>query len=103
MYTHCLLMKLRRPSEALNEYEASQQREPQRFRGLQGAGQATTTLFMIAFHVGAVAGLFFFSWNALAQTEVGSRSVNCLVRIVRHERNDRHSITRVTESCRNQI
>jgi hypothetical protein len=33
-------MELRRPSEALNEYEASQQREPQRFRGLQGAGQA---------------------------------------------------------------
>ena len=33
-------MELRRPSEALNEYEASQQREPNRYRGLYGAAQA---------------------------------------------------------------
>src|SRR5689334_1345344 len=26
----------------------------------------TTTLFMIAFHLGAIAALFFFSWKALA-------------------------------------
>ena len=35
-----LLMELSRPAEALKEYEASQTREPNRFRGLYGAGQA---------------------------------------------------------------
>ena len=35
-----MLMELKRPVEALKEYEASQQREPNRYRGLYGAGQA---------------------------------------------------------------
>jgi tetratricopeptide (TPR) repeat protein len=35
-----MLMELNRPAEALKEYEASQQREPNRYRGLYGAGQA---------------------------------------------------------------
>jgi tetratricopeptide (TPR) repeat protein len=35
-----MLMELERPAEALQEYEASQQREPNRYRGLYGAGQA---------------------------------------------------------------
>jgi tetratricopeptide (TPR) repeat protein len=35
-----MLMELKRPREALKEYEASQQREPNRYRGLYGAGQA---------------------------------------------------------------
>jgi tetratricopeptide (TPR) repeat protein len=35
-----MLMEVKRPAEALKEYEASQQREPNRFRGLYGAGQA---------------------------------------------------------------
>jgi tetratricopeptide (TPR) repeat protein len=35
-----MLMELKRPMEALKEYEASQQREPNRYRGLYGAGQA---------------------------------------------------------------
>jgi tetratricopeptide (TPR) repeat protein len=35
-----MLMELKRPAEALREYEASQQREPNRYRGLYGAGQA---------------------------------------------------------------
>ena len=35
-----MLMVLKRPAEALKEYEASQQREPNRYRGLYGAGQA---------------------------------------------------------------
>ena len=35
-----LLMELKRPAEALKEYEASQLREPNRYRGLYGAGQA---------------------------------------------------------------
>ena len=35
-----LLVELKRPAEALREYEASQQREPNRYRGLYGAGQA---------------------------------------------------------------
>jgi tetratricopeptide (TPR) repeat protein len=35
-----MLMELKRPAEALKEYEASQLREPNRFRGLWGAGQA---------------------------------------------------------------
>jgi tetratricopeptide (TPR) repeat protein len=35
-----MLMELRRPAEALKEYEASQQREPNRYRGLYGAGRA---------------------------------------------------------------
>ena len=35
-----MLMELEHPAEALKEYEASQQREPNRYRGLYGAGQA---------------------------------------------------------------
>ena len=35
-----MLMELKRPAEALKEYETSQQREPNRYRGLYGAGQA---------------------------------------------------------------
>ena len=35
-----MLMALNRPAEALKEYEASQHREPNRFRGLAGAAQA---------------------------------------------------------------
>jgi tetratricopeptide (TPR) repeat protein len=35
-----MLMELTRPAEALKEYEASQQRESNRYRGLYGAGQA---------------------------------------------------------------
>ena len=35
-----MLMELKRPAEALKEYEASQQREPSRYRGLYGAGRA---------------------------------------------------------------
>jgi tetratricopeptide (TPR) repeat protein len=35
-----MLRELKRPAEALKEYEASQQRESNRYRGLYGAGQA---------------------------------------------------------------
>jgi hypothetical protein len=35
-----MLTELKRPTEALKEYEASQQRDPNRYRGLYGAGQA---------------------------------------------------------------
>jgi tetratricopeptide (TPR) repeat protein len=35
-----MLMELKRPAEALKEYEVSQEREPNRYRGLYGAGQA---------------------------------------------------------------
>src|SRR5439155_9724012 len=35
-----MLMELKRPAEALKEYEHSQKREPNRYRGLYGAGQA---------------------------------------------------------------
>jgi tetratricopeptide (TPR) repeat protein len=35
-----MLLELGRPTEALKEYEASQQREPNRFRGLYGAARA---------------------------------------------------------------
>ena len=38
-----MLMELKRPAEAFKEYEASQQREPNRYRGLYGAGQAGLT------------------------------------------------------------
>ena len=37
-----LLMELKRPAEALKEYEASQKREPNRFRGYYGAGLAAS-------------------------------------------------------------
>jgi len=37
-----LLMELKRPAEALKEYEASQKREPNRLRGLYGAGLAAS-------------------------------------------------------------
>jgi tetratricopeptide (TPR) repeat protein len=39
-----MLMELKRPAEALKEYEASQQREPNRYRGLYGAGEAAAQL-----------------------------------------------------------
>jgi tetratricopeptide (TPR) repeat protein len=35
-----MLLELKRPADALKEYEASQHREPNRYRGLYGAGQA---------------------------------------------------------------
>jgi predicted Zn-dependent protease len=35
-----LLLEMKRPADALKEYEVSQQREPNRFRGLYGAAQA---------------------------------------------------------------
>ena len=35
-----MLLEMKRPADALKEYEASQQREPNRFRGLYGAAQA---------------------------------------------------------------
>jgi tetratricopeptide (TPR) repeat protein len=35
-----MLLELKRPAEALKEYEASQLREPNRYHGLSGAGQA---------------------------------------------------------------
>ena len=35
-----LLMELKRPAEALKEYELSQAREPNRFRGIYGAAHA---------------------------------------------------------------
>jgi tetratricopeptide (TPR) repeat protein len=35
-----MLLQINRPAEALKQYEASQQREPNRYRGLYGAGQA---------------------------------------------------------------
>jgi tetratricopeptide (TPR) repeat protein len=35
-----MLLQLNRPAEALQEYEASQQREPNRYRSLYGAGRA---------------------------------------------------------------
>ena len=35
-----MLLELKRPAEALKEFEASQVREPNRFRNLYGAGQA---------------------------------------------------------------
>src|SRR4029077_9916750 len=35
-----MLMEMKRSAEAFKEYEASQQREPNRYRGLYGAGQA---------------------------------------------------------------
>ena len=35
-----MLLQLKRPAEALKEYETSQQREPNRYRGLYGAAQA---------------------------------------------------------------
>jgi predicted Zn-dependent protease len=35
-----MLLELKRPAEALKEFEASQIREPNRFRGFAGAAQA---------------------------------------------------------------
>src|SRR5206468_6846421 len=35
-----MLLAARRPADALKEFEASQQRDPDRFRGLYGAAQA---------------------------------------------------------------
>ena len=35
-----MLLELKRPADALKEFEASHVREPERFRGYWGAGQA---------------------------------------------------------------
>jgi predicted Zn-dependent protease len=35
-----MLLEMKRPADALKEYEASQLREPNRFRGLYGAARA---------------------------------------------------------------
>jgi uncharacterized protein HemY len=35
-----MLLEVKRPAEALKEFEASQAREPERFRGYYGAAQA---------------------------------------------------------------
>ena len=35
-----MLLEMKRPAEALQEFEASQKHEPNRFRGLYGAGKA---------------------------------------------------------------
>jgi tetratricopeptide (TPR) repeat protein len=35
-----MLLEMKRPADALKEYEASQRREPNRFRGLYGAAKA---------------------------------------------------------------
>jgi uncharacterized protein HemY len=35
-----MLLEMKRPAEALREFEASQKHEPNRFRGLYGAGKA---------------------------------------------------------------
>jgi tetratricopeptide (TPR) repeat protein len=43
-----MLLELKRPTEALREFEASQTREPHRFRGLYGAAQAAAQLGDIA-------------------------------------------------------
>jgi hypothetical protein len=37
-----MLLEMKRPAEALTEYEASQAREPNRYRGLYGAGMAAS-------------------------------------------------------------
>jgi tetratricopeptide (TPR) repeat protein len=37
-----MLLEMKRPAEALKEYEASQAREPNRYRGLYGAGMAAS-------------------------------------------------------------
>jgi tetratricopeptide (TPR) repeat protein len=37
-----MLLELKRPAEALKEFEGSQMREPDRFRGLYGAAQAAS-------------------------------------------------------------
>jgi tetratricopeptide (TPR) repeat protein len=43
-----MLLELKRPAEALQQFEASQRREPDRFRGLSGAAQAAVQSGAIA-------------------------------------------------------
>ena len=38
-----MLLELKRPAEALKEYETSQLREPNRYRGLYGAAEAAAS------------------------------------------------------------
>ena len=57
-----MLLELGQPAQALREYEASQQREPNRFRGLYGAATAAARSGDVA-----KASTYFGKLSALAQ------------------------------------
>jgi len=67
-----MLLELKRPAEALKEYEASQVREPNRLRGLYGAGMAASQSGDAARAKQYLGGLINMAGSASPRTEIGS-------------------------------
>ncbi len=67
-----MLMELKRPADALKEYEASQVREPSRYRGLYGAGLAASHSGNTAKAKQYFSRLVDMAGSASARSEIGS-------------------------------
>jgi hypothetical protein len=67
-----MLTELKRPAEALKEYEASQVREPSRYRGLYGAGMAASQSGDQAKAKQYFSRLIDMAGTASARTEIGN-------------------------------
>ena len=67
-----MLLELKRPAEALKEYEASQAREPNRYRGLYGAGLAASQSGNTAKAKQYFSRLVEMAGSASPRTEIGN-------------------------------
>ena len=67
-----MLLELKRPAEALKEYEASQIREPNRYRGFYGAGMAASQSGNTAKAKQYFSRLVDMAGSASSRTEVGN-------------------------------
>src|SRR5437667_9787060 len=67
-----MLMELKRPADALKEYEASQVREPSRYRGLYGAALAASQSGDKAKAKQYFSRLVDMAGSASSRTEVGN-------------------------------
>ena len=67
-----MLLEQKRPAEALKEYEASQAREPNRYRGLHGAGMAASQSGDKAKAKQYFSRLIDMAGSASSRTEIGS-------------------------------
>jgi len=67
-----MLLEQKRPADALKEYEASQAREPNRYRGLYGAGMAASQSGNTAKAKQHFGRLVEMAGTASSRTEVGN-------------------------------
>jgi tetratricopeptide (TPR) repeat protein len=67
-----MLLEMKRPAEALKEYEASQVREPNRYRGLHGAGMAASQSGDKEKAKQYFSRLIDMAGSATSRTEIGS-------------------------------